>query len=65
MLLLFGEYLAAGSTPGVIMPGTLKNAKCVEGLEVGDSKGEEAGAHEDTLMSRKGKTDYGAQNRTK
>ena len=50
--------------PEGIRPDTLKNAKSVEELKVGDSerREEEADAHEEALMSSKEKTYYRAQN---
>ena len=43
-------------------PDTLNNAKVFEELKVGDLERREI-AHGEILTSRKGKTDYGAQNK--
>ena len=75
-LLLVGKYLAASSTPGAITlrnteprsrshrrPDTLKKAKSVEGLKVGESERRRDRRAREALTSRKGKTDYGAHNK--
>ena len=61
LLLLFGEYLAAGSNSGPIslqntkQLATIKYAKRVEELNAGDSQEEKTDAHGEALTSRKGK----------